>query len=115
MEQAMAGPMYAFCGLGNPGAFFADLETWRFKVVGRAVFRDHHKYSQAEVGRLQADGQGAGATALVCTEKDAMNLRGLKLSGLPFYFCRIDLEVQNGAGFLEAVATIAAQHKDRAA
>jgi tetraacyldisaccharide 4'-kinase len=114
-EQAVTGPVYAFCGLGNPEAFFADLERWRFKLAGRTVFPDHHKYSQADVERLQAGAQRAGAAALVSTEKDAMNLRGLKLSGLPVYCCRMELEVQDGAGFLEAVEAIAARHKDRAA
>ncbi len=114
-EQPVAGPVYAFCGLGNPRAFFADLERWRFTLAGRAVFRDHHKYSQAEVNRLQAHARGTGATALVTTEKDAMNLRGLKLSGLPIYSCRMELEVQDGARFLETVESIAARHKDQAA
>ncbi len=113
--QPATGPVYAFCGLGNPGAFFADLERWRFTLAGRAVFRDHHRYSQTDVERLQANAQREGATALVSTEKDAMNLRGLKLSGLPVYFCRMELEVQDGAKFLETIESIAAQHKDRAA
>lgn len=114
-EQPATGPVYAFCGLGNPGAFFADLERWRFTLAGRAVFPDHYKYSQADVERLQAEARKAGAAAVVSTEKDAMNLRGLKFSGLPVYFCRIDLEIQDGQRFLEAVESIAARRKGRSA
>jgi tetraacyldisaccharide 4'-kinase len=115
IDQPPAGPVYAFCGLGNPEAFSADLERWRFRVVGRAVFPDHYRYSLRDVARLEAEARRAGATALVTTEKDAMNLRGLKSPGLPIYFCRIDLEVLDGAGFLEAAQSIAARCKAQSA
>jgi tetraacyldisaccharide 4'-kinase len=111
IDQPPGGPVYAFCGLGNPEAFFADLERWRFRVARRAVFPDHYRYSLRDVTRLEAEARRAGATALVTTEKDAMNLRDLKSPGLPIYFCRIDLEVSDGAGFLEAVQSIAARCK----
>ena len=114
-QQPVTGPVYAFCGLGNPGAFFTDLERWRFTLAGRAVFPDHHAYSRADVERLEARAQRARAAALVTTEKDAMNLRGLKLSGLPAYFCRMDLEIQDAARFLETVESIALRRRGRAA
>src|SRR4029077_15428829 len=39
----------AFCGIGNPDSFFQDLQRWHVPVVGRRVYRDHHKYSSADV------------------------------------------------------------------
>jgi tetraacyldisaccharide 4'-kinase len=69
-----AGPFYAFCGIGNPEAFFADLEHWHVPVVQRKAFPDHHKYSYRDTERLQREAERLGARGLVTTEKDAQNL-----------------------------------------
>ena len=66
---------FAFCGIGNPAAFFDDLLRWGFHVIGRRAFRDHHRYSPAETERLERDALVAGADAMICTEKDVFNLR----------------------------------------
>src|SRR6266436_5802763 len=39
-----AGPFFAFCGLGNPDAFFRDLGNWGLAICGQAVFADHYRY-----------------------------------------------------------------------
>src|SRR6267143_2695049 len=38
-----AGPFFAFCGLGNPDAFFRDLRAWGLAVCGQMIFPDHHR------------------------------------------------------------------------
>ena len=68
------GPFFAFCGIGNPDAFFADLARWHVPVVQQKAFADHHKYSARDVLRLQRDAELSKATAFVTTEKDAANL-----------------------------------------
>ena len=37
--------VFAFCGIGNPAAFFDDLKHWGFAVMGSRSFADHHRYS----------------------------------------------------------------------
>jgi len=68
------GPFLAFCGIGNPGAFFDDLSRWHVPVVEKKVFSDHHKYSSKELQQLQSCSEACGAVGLVTTEKDAENL-----------------------------------------
>src|SRR5207302_8838781 len=65
---------FAFCGIGNPGAFFDDLKNWGFSVVGERSFADHHRYSSAEIRDLESTATASGAHALICTEKDVFNL-----------------------------------------
>ena len=49
-ESGWRGAKYfAFCGIGNPAAFFDDLRDWGFSVVGQRSFADHHRYSAAEM------------------------------------------------------------------
>src|SRR5207247_1735566 len=77
-EEIGAGPFFAFCGLGNPDAFFRDLQTWGLPICGRAVFADHHHYTERDVLTIKQAAKKAGANALVTTEKDDQNLAGLK-------------------------------------
>ena len=75
---------FAFCGLGNPQAFFNDLEGWHVSLAGTKEFRDHHRYSQGDVRQLEQLAKSAGAKALMTTEKDEQNLRGVRLAS-PVY------------------------------
>ncbi len=64
----------AFCGLGNPQAFWNTLEILGIDVVFRWTFDDHHLYTPQELLRLKLQAQAAGADVLLTTEKDRMNL-----------------------------------------
>ncbi len=92
--------MVVFCGIGNPEAFWGDLERWGLKVVGRKAFRDHHLYTQREVQALEKEAELAGAAALVTTEKDAQNLDVKSLPGMPVHIAVIALEIPDEARFL---------------
>jgi tetraacyldisaccharide 4'-kinase len=64
----------AFCGLGNPQAFWNTLDVLGVDVVFRWTFDDHHLYTPRELHRLRLQAQDAGADVLITTEKDRMNL-----------------------------------------
>lgn len=87
------GPFYAFCGIGNPKAFFRDLENWEIRVAGQCEFADHHRYDQRDARELQAAARSTGAQALLTTEKDAQNLAAVTFSEMPIYVAVIDLEI----------------------
>ena len=44
---------FAFCGIGNPVAFYDDLKSWDFSLVAQRSFPDHHRYSSAEIQELE--------------------------------------------------------------
>lgn len=83
----------AFCGIGNPPAFFEDLRRWGFQVLGERSFADHHVYSAPEMVELERMAHNCGADALLCTEKDVWNLRHVVFTSVPVYCCRISLEL----------------------
>lgn len=84
---------FAFCGIGNPAAFFGDLRQWGFQLAGERSFADHHSYSQAEAAELEQAASSCGADALLCTEKDVWNLRNVRFRALPVYAARISSEL----------------------
>jgi tetraacyldisaccharide 4'-kinase len=94
-----AGPFFAFCGLGNPDAFFRDLGNWGLVICGQAIFGDHHRYTQREILALRQAAKRVGANAIVTTEKDAQNLVGLTFEETPLYVAVIDLVVTPEADF----------------
>jgi len=83
----------AFCGIGNPAAFFDDLRNWGFQVVQQRSFLDHHVYTAREVAQLEQAASICGADALLCTEKDVWNLRNVQFAALPVYCCRISFDL----------------------
>lgn len=106
-SEAGPGPFFAFCGIGNPGAFFEDLERWRLAVAGSRAFRDHHVYPQGEMTAIERAAAASGAVALVTTEKDEQNLRGT--FGLPLYVAVIELELRGEQEFLAALRMLLAR------
>src|SRR5256885_9702499 len=94
-----AGKFFAFCGLGNPDAFFRDLGNWGLAICGQAIFPDHHRYTQRDILEVRRVGKQAGAKPFGATEKDAKNLNDPKLCEDPLYIAVIDLAVTPEADF----------------
>src|SRR5262249_25476674 len=99
LSEVTERPFFAFCGIGNPDAFFADLQRWHAPVAGTMAFRDHHKYEKGDIVRLQKAAYECGAHALVTTEKDEQNLSELTALGLPAYVAVIELVLPSEGEF----------------
>jgi tetraacyldisaccharide 4'-kinase len=97
------GPFFAFCGIGNPQAFFNDLSHWHVPVAGQSIFRDHHRYTASDLRRLEESAQSAGAIAFVTTEKDAENLGGVGTPALPIFVAAIDFVLTAESEFIAAL------------
>lgn len=102
-DSAQAHPAYAFCGLGNPSAFFADLKKWGFSVRDQNSFPDHHVYRHSELTRLYEQARKAGAKVLLTTEKDALNLPSPCETEIPVLACVIQTEILEADAFEEAL------------
>jgi len=98
-----AGPFYAFCGIGNPRAFFQDLQNWNFALTGHCEFADHHRYDQRDATEIQAAARTSGAKALVTTEKDVQNLKGIDFAEFSLFIAIIDVEISQEASFLTLI------------
>jgi tetraacyldisaccharide 4'-kinase len=91
-EALRQPPVAAFCGIGNPNAFFQQLRAEGFDLRHNEVFRDHHKYSQTDNDRLTQRATDAGANALITTAKDAVKLGSMRFT-LPCYVCEIEMQI----------------------
>lgn len=113
LASARKRKWFVFCGIGNPAAFVADLREWGFLVCGPRFFRDHHRYTQAEMDMLVTQARAAGADGLLCTEKDRFNCGSVTSFALETAFCRISLQVDRADEFWREIQTAVAIAKSK--
>ena len=65
---------FAFCGIGSPQRFVADLASQKVTVAGHRFFRDHHPFSETDLRALAAAATQVNAPAVVTTAKDAVRV-----------------------------------------
>lgn len=100
--EARARKLFAFCGIGNPSAFVADLRDWGFQVVGHTFFPDHHRYNDNDIRGIERAARAAGADGVICTEKDSYNSRGV-WSEMDLWIATISMRVEREDDFWRAV------------
>jgi tetraacyldisaccharide 4'-kinase len=104
--------VWAFCGIGNPSAFFADLQSWGFWVVQESVFPDHHVYDNSDLMPISlflslaprfSQPRRPIPEAFLTTEKDLMNLPPGWKAPMPLYACCIRTEIEEKMEFEQAL------------
>lgn len=98
-EELRGKALFAFAGLADNAQFFAALREAGLDVAGTRGFRDHHRYTAADLEALRRDARGA---TLVTTEKDAVKLDAPDVIAVPAEFV---IE----AGVLERILKVATQ------
>ena len=96
----------AFCGLGNPRAFWQMLESLKISPVQTVEYDDHHAYTPSELRCLAQQAKENRATVLLTTEKDAVNLcEGAVslLAGARLLWLKIGLEIRDEGALLRLV------------
>jgi tetraacyldisaccharide 4'-kinase len=88
--------VYAVSGIAEPGAFHEMLSGARARVLGTAVFNDHHRFAPADVERVSSAARRAGADWIITTEKDIMRLRSLVSVPANWVALGIDFAVEEG-------------------
>jgi tetraacyldisaccharide 4'-kinase len=86
-----------FCGLGNPESFRRTLQAMGVDVAEWIDFDDHHRYRPQELRHVAHQMASRGATALVTTEKDAVNLCedcDRLLAPLPLYWLQVQMRIE---------------------
>jgi tetraacyldisaccharide 4'-kinase len=94
---------FAFCGIGNPQAFFDDLKRWGVSVVGSMRFADHHFYSVDDVAKIEVKAKATGAEILLCTEKDVFNLQRVTFIAFDGYYVRAEMRFTDPDRFWRAM------------
>jgi tetraacyldisaccharide 4'-kinase len=94
----------AFCGLGNPSAFFRELEDSHFNPEVKKTFADHHFYRQGDIKKLETLARSAGATGLLTTAKDAVKLSDVEFT-MPCFVVETELVLNDAERFRRLISS----------
>ena len=84
--------------IGNPESFARQVANLGAKIVHRVYFPDHHEVTAGELNEVIEAACGAGADAVIVTEKDAVKLPPL-MRPIPFYALAVTMTVDDEAAF----------------
>ncbi|MEN6338094.1 MAG: tetraacyldisaccharide 4'-kinase [Phycisphaerales bacterium] len=98
LDQMKGKRVFAFCGIGNPQAFFRTSSRLGALVVGSAAFDDHYRYTPEDLKAVQDQARSLQAALVLTTQKDWTKIvqAGLPQQGPPLAYLAIDLQITAG-------------------
>jgi tetraacyldisaccharide 4'-kinase len=97
----------AFCAIARPDEFFHGLAEAGAGIVERMRFRDHHRYTAADIDRLAALGRRLGCDGFVMTAKDEVKLDAATRARLnevaPLHTAELTVALEDPAAVLDRV------------
>jgi tetraacyldisaccharide 4'-kinase len=95
----------AFCALARPAEFFAELASVGAGLAEQVRFRDHHRYTMADIDRLAELARRVGCDGFVTTAKDEVKLDAAMRSRLntvaPLQTAALTVEVEDEKAALD--------------
>ncbi len=89
-------PVYAFCGVGQPGFFFEYLKEQGFDIVKTREYKDHHLYTIEDIKNIYKEAEMLGAKAIITTEKDGVKIKAFISKDKPdieFFALKLKLQL----------------------
>ncbi len=102
LESLAGRTVAAFCGIGNPAAFRARLETIGCTVRDFRMYPDHHNYTRADIEDLARWIRPLAIDAVVCTQKDLVKIALETLGERPLWAVEIGTQIIAGRDLLDA-------------
>ncbi|MDR1134389.1 MAG: tetraacyldisaccharide 4'-kinase, partial [Synergistaceae bacterium] len=103
-ETPPEGKFISFSAIGNPRSFYGFLKSMGLDVAQNRAFRDHHRFTWTDIDMLERMAADAGATGLVCTEKDLQNMPDDSAMIYPLYIPRIRVSLDEEERFWKLAA-----------
>ncbi len=94
----------ALSGIAHPRSFSSMLRRCGVKIVGEAIFPDHHLYTGKDVSYIEE--KAKGADGIVTTEKDMVKLKLLNIDRLPIRALRISVKIWEEKEFYQRVTEV---------
>lgn len=100
LEKLRGKKIFAFCGLGNPDAFFRTAGRLGAAELHTLAFDDHCPYGPGHLARIRLQADQCGANLLLTTQKDMVKLKNVDL-GAPVSALKIQMNLTAGRQGLE--------------
>jgi len=89
--------IFAFSGIAQPDSFRQTVEGLGGVIAGFRAFRDHHRYTPEDWGRIEHDAGLARADLVLATEKDLVKLQGIPHAQSRLFSLAVEMEILEGA------------------
>jgi tetraacyldisaccharide 4'-kinase len=104
---AAPGRAFLLAAIARPERLARDVAAAQATIVGRAFFRDHHRFRAPELGAVAARAAAAGASAIVTTAKDAVRLEALPRPALPIVVAESEAVIDDEPRFVRRLLAVA--------
>jgi len=90
--------VFAFCGIGNPEAFFNTIKSLGMSLVESRIYNDHHNYSAEDIADIYEEARYLEVDLILTTQKDWTKTSLLAEIGseIPFAWLQIELSFISG-------------------
>ena len=105
LEELRSKKIFAFCGIGNPSAFFRCLEQNGLSLADTQTFDDHHPYTLEEMKQIFERARSCEANTILCTQKDWVKtaLLSPEEEGIVFAYLAMELDFIEGLDKITAL------------
>jgi len=107
IAELTAKNIFAFCGIGNPDAFFNTIRKIPANLIGSKIYDDHHHYCDDDITDIQKQAQLSKADLILTTEKDATKIISASNLSIPLGCLEIELKFidaeQKISGLIDSV------------
>lgn len=86
-------------GIARPARFMTDVARRGWDVAETMVFRDHHRFTREDVGRMAETVRRVGADLVLTTEKDLVRLLPLRPLPIPVAWLPLHVRLDPPAAF----------------
>ncbi len=84
--------VFAFCGIANAESFRQTVQVFCRDLAGFRAYRDHHRYTKADIDEIVEKGKERKAEFFVTTEKDMVKVRDFTVPAR-FLTLEVDLAI----------------------
>lgn len=107
LDELKGKKIFAFCGIGNPDAFFTTIKALSANLVDCRIYNDHHQYTNNCLADICEEAKKLKADLVLTTQKDwfssplsaidhTSNEQSAIKYGIPFAYLAIELKFLSG-------------------
>jgi tetraacyldisaccharide 4'-kinase len=105
IEYFRGKKIFAFCGIGNPNAFFNTLRALGAELTGSKIFDDHFSFTEGCLDDIYKHAQRTEADMILTTQKDWTKIGHLTLNtqDVPLAYLVVDIKFLSGEDKLRSL------------
>ncbi|MBW8042071.1 MAG: tetraacyldisaccharide 4'-kinase [Planctomycetes bacterium] len=100
LEELKSKKIFAFCGIGNPDAFFKTVKELGTKLIGSKIYNDHYHYTDDCLADIYEQAKHIKADLILTTQKDwfssPLSAKTNANDGVFFAYLAIELKFVSG-------------------